>query len=79
MSTHWTIERIVDSAPAAAPRFALTTTAARKIMLEEMANLGITTAPPSLRALAYEESAFYFVRHPDAPDRTYVRVVAERI
>jgi hypothetical protein len=79
MSTHWTIERTVDSALAAAPRFAMTTIAARKIMLAEMANLGITTAPPSLRALASEESAFYFVRHPDEPNRTYVRVVAMRI
>jgi hypothetical protein len=79
MSTHWTIERIVDSAPAAAPRFALTTLGARKIMLEEMANLGMTTAPPSLRALAYEEYSFYYVRHPDAPNRTYVYIVAKRI
>jgi hypothetical protein len=79
MSTHWTIERIVNSALAAAPKVALTTLAARKIMLAEMANLGITTAPPSLRALAHEEYSFYYVRHPDAPNRTYVYIVAKRI
>jgi hypothetical protein len=78
MATRWAIERYVNSAPVSTPRLATSTLAARKAMLAEMVNLGITTAPPSLRALASEESAFYFVRHPADPDHTYVRIVAER-
>jgi hypothetical protein len=78
MTTRWAIERYVNSAPVSTPRLATTTLAARKAMIAGMANLGITTVPPSLRALASEESAFYFVRHPDDPDHTYVRIVAAR-
>jgi hypothetical protein len=78
MTTRWTIERYVNSAPTSTPRLETTTTAARKTMIAEMAHLGLTVAP-SLRALASEESAFYFVRHPADPDHTYVRIVAARV
>ncbi len=71
----WTIQRIVDSAQHA-ETIVWSTLAARKAMLTEMAALGLTIAP-SLRTLADEQSSFWFVRHPDTPDKTYVRVVAE--
>lgn len=77
MTVRWTIERVVNSAQES-ETVAWSTFAARKAMLAEMAVLGLTVAP-SLRTLADEQSSFWFVRDPDAPARTYVRVVAERI
>ncbi len=71
----WTIQRIVNSGQHA-ETIAWTTLAARKVMLTEMAVLGLTIAP-SLRTLSGEQSSFYFVRDPADPDHNYVRVVAE--
>ncbi len=71
----WTIQRIVNSGQEA-EAVVWSTLAARKAMLVEMAVLGLTIAP-SLRTLADEQSSFWFIRRPDAPDKTYVRVVAE--
>jgi hypothetical protein len=73
----WTIERVVDSVQESETIVA-TTLAAGKAMRAEMAALGVIN-PPSLRTLAAEAHSVYFVRHPDAPDRNYVRVVAEKL
>ncbi len=77
MAIRWTIQRIVNSTQES-ETVAWSTIAARKVMLIEMTALGLTIAP-SLRTLADEQSSFWFVRHPDAPDKTYVRVVAEHV